>query len=277
MPFVTARDGTNLFCRRWAEGPPVVLCHSWAVNSDIWRPLMAQLASMGFQPIAYDRRGHGRSDDAGRGYDFDTLADDLASVIEALDLRDTTLVGHSMGSAEIVRYLSRHGDGRVARVVMTAPALPFAMKTADNPTGWVDPSGLEAMWSQWRLSFTAWLVAAAPSAFEAGAAPALIDQVMRMMLGTSLEAVIACNAVGSKTDFRPELARISTPTLILHGDADMSCPLDAAGRETARLLTNASLKIVPGATHTLIIERAAEVADDIAAFVREGAPAKVAA
>src|SRR5579862_9953781 len=124
--FIEADDGTRLFCRDWGGDTPVIFCHPWALNADIWEHQAIELSEQGLRCIAYDRRGHGRSDDPGRGYDYDTLAADLAAVVEQLDVRDATLVGYSMGSGEIARYVSRHGTDRVARVVLTSPVAPVS-------------------------------------------------------------------------------------------------------------------------------------------------------
>lgn len=276
MPFIITRDHVSLFCRQWAEGPPVLFVHGWAMSSEAWQPIMALMAQAGFQTIAHDRRGHGRSDDPGRGYDYDTLADDLATVLEALDLTDVTLVGHSMGAGEIARYLTRHGTARVARVVMAAPFLPFPLKTPDNPDGFVDAAQLEAMWALWSTGFPEWLGQAVPAAFGPGASPETARNTIRIMQQCSVHAAIGANAAGARTDFRAELPTIATPTLILQGDDDQSCPLQFTGRPTARLLANARLKVYPGANHTLILGQAHQIAEDIAAFIEEKAPAKVA-
>jgi non-heme chloroperoxidase len=276
MPMIKSHDGTELFCRRWGEGPPVVFVHGWALNSDAWQSAMLQTARAGYQAVAYDRRGHGRSDDPGRGYDYDSLADDLAAVIEDCDVRDATLVGHSMGCGEITRYLTRYGDGRVARAVLVAPQLPFALNTADNPDGRLELASLEAMRDAWVVSFVGWLAQAAPPAFGLNAPPELIAQTVQAMLQCSLQAAIECNITGSQTDLRPELAKIATPTLVLHGDADGSCPLEFTGRKLPGLMPNCRLKVYPGATHTLIVEQAAQVVEDVLAFIGERAEAMVA-
>jgi pimeloyl-ACP methyl ester carboxylesterase len=276
MPTIKSHDGTELFCRRWGEGPPVLFVHGWALSSDAWQPAMLRAVAAGHQAIAYDRRGHGRSDDPGRGYDYDCLADDLAAVIEEFDLKDVTLVGHSMGCGEIARYLSRYGDDRVARAVMVAPFLPYPLKTADNPEGYVDLAAAEAMREAWATNFAGWLAQAAPPAFGPGASSEQVAQTIRQMLRASLQAVIECNVAGSQADMRGELARINTPTLVLHGDADGSCPLDLTGRKVAGLMPNCRLKVYPGATHTLIVEQAERMMDDVLAFVRAPAVALVA-
>ena len=276
MPTIKSHDGTELFCRRWGDGPPVVFVHGWALNSDAWQPAMLRTVHAGYQAIAFDRRGHGRSDDPGRGYDYDSLADDLAAVIEEFDLKDLTLVGHSMGCAEIARYLSRYGDDRVARAVMVAPFLPYPLKTDDNPEGFAELPALEAMREMWATSFAGWLAQAAPPAFGPGAPGELVAQTIRQMLQCSLQAAIACNVTGSQADMRAELARIGTPTLVLQGDADTSCPLDLTGRKLPRLMPNCRLKVYPGARHTLVVEQAAQMADDILAFIDAPAEANAA-
>ncbi len=141
-PFIETRDGTQLFYRDWGSGAPLVFISGWALTSDCWGYQMAPLSDSGLRCIAYDRRGHGRSSDPGRGFDYDTLADDLAAVLDALDLKNVTLVTHSMAGGEAVRYLSRHGSKRVARVALIAATLPFLTKTADNPDG-IDPAVFE--------------------------------------------------------------------------------------------------------------------------------------
>src|SRR5262245_27938879 len=135
MPTITTRDGTRLWYRDWGTGSPVVFAASWALSGDMWAYQTIPLVQAAVRCITYDRRGHGRSDDPGRGYDFDTLADDLAALLTQLDLRDVTLIGHSMGCGEIARYLARHGATRIARVAMLSPITPCLLQTADNPCG----------------------------------------------------------------------------------------------------------------------------------------------
>ena len=269
MPYVTTTDATSLFYRSWGDGPAVVFTHGWALSSELWQPEMLKLARAGFRCIAYDRRGHGRSDDRGRGYDFDTLADDLSAVLDGLDVKEATLVGHSMGNGEIARYLTRHGDGRVARVVMVAPALPFALKTPANPEGWTDPAMLEGWRALWATGFAEWLTPAAIAAYGPDASPDRVQQTIRVMLQASIQAVIETNISGVETDFRDELAQIDAPVLILHGDADQSCPLDATARKVLGLVRDGRLKVYPGAKHTLIGSHVDEIVADLIAFIGE--------
>jgi pimeloyl-ACP methyl ester carboxylesterase len=274
MPMIQSHDGTALFARRWGEGPPVLYVHGWALNSDAWQGAMLQTTRAGLQAVAFDRRGHGRSDDPGRGYDYDSLADDLAAVIEEFDLKEVTLVGHSMGCGEIARYLARYGDARVSRVVMVAPFLPYPLKCEGNPDGIADLASLEAMRGAWSESFASWLGQAAPPAFGPGASPELVAQTVRAMLQCSLQAVVACNVTGAQADMRAELATIRTPTLVLQGDADTSCPLELTGRKVAALMPNCRLAVYPGATHTLIVEQVRQMMGDILAFIGEAACAR---
>ncbi len=267
MPMIAARDGTPLFARAWGDGPPIVFAHGWASSSDIWQPTMARLADLAFTVIAYDRRGHGRSDDPGRGYDYDTLADDLAAVLTHYGVSAVTLVGHSMGNGEVVRYLSRHGRDRVSRVVMVAPSLPFPLKTDDNPEGGTTAEQLETTREMVLSGFADWLSQLAPPAFGPEAGPERIAQTIRMMLECNLRAAVETNFANVTTDFRAELARLTAPILILQGDDDALAPLESTGRRVQALAPRAQLKIYPGGRHTMPLSHPAEIADDIAAFI----------
>ncbi|PTL81436.1 alpha/beta fold hydrolase [Vitiosangium sp. GDMCC 1.1324] len=267
--FIRTRDGVELFYRDWGTGKPVVFLSGWTLCSDMWNYQMVPLSDQGLRCIAYDRRGHGRSSDPGRGYDYDTLADDLAAVLEALDLRDVTLVGHSMASGELVRYLSRHGPGRIARLVFLAPAAtPFVRKTADNPDG-VDESLFEHVRNNLLLrDFPKWLADNAPPFFVADTSPAIRDWVMSQMLRCSMKATIDCHRAMSSTDFRAELPRISLPTLIIHGDKDASAPLHLTGQKTAQLIPGSRLVVYEGAPHGLFVTHTERLNGDLLAFVR---------
>jgi non-heme chloroperoxidase len=277
MPMITAKDGTQLFARAWGEGPPIVFAHGWACNSEIWQPELALLAERGFTAIAYDRRGHGRSDDPGRGYDYDTMADDLAAVLAHFGATEATLVGHSMGNGEIVRYLTRHGTGRVARVVMVAPSLPYPMTTDDNPEGGTTPEMLEAMRGTIIGDMADWLGQVAPPAFGPDVGPERIAQTVRMMLQCNLKAAIETNRANVTTDFRRELAALATPILVLQGDADFQAPLETTGRRVAAIAPDARLKVYPGGLHTIVASHAGEIAADIMAFVAETTRGKATA
>ncbi|HKZ72627.1 MAG TPA: alpha/beta hydrolase [Steroidobacteraceae bacterium] len=261
--------GVRLFHRDWGDGAPMVFLSGWALTSVTWGYVMMPCVEGGFRCIAYDRRGHGRSEDPGRGYDFDTLADDLASLLDALDLRDVTLVGHSMASGEMVRYLTRHGSARIARTAFVAPAsTPFLLKTADNPDGF-DASLFEAARRDYILrDFPGFLAANARPFVTPETSEAMIDWVLEQMLQTSLQAVVECHHIMTSTDFRAELPRITVPSLVIHGDKDVSARLDLTGRRTAQMIPAARLEIYEGAPHGLFVTHASRLARDLIAFAR---------
>lgn len=263
---IVTRDGTPLFHRAWGEGAPIVFVHSWSMNSDMWRGQMVELAPRGARCIAYDRRGHGRSGDPGRGYDYDTLADDLAAVIDAYDLTGAVLVGHSMGCAEIVRYLTRHGSSRVKGVVLLAPTTPFLLKTDDNPYG-VDGALFEAVRATWRADFPKWMEDNAPPFFRPETSAAKVRWLLAMTDRVSLQAAIECNRAVVETDFRAELPRIDVPTLVIQGDKDASGPVEITGAPTAALVPGAELKVYEGAPHGLFVTDAERFTADLASFV----------
>lgn len=268
--FIRTADNTRLFYRDWGHGAPLVFMAGWTLNSQMWGYQMEPLSRLGCRCIAYDRRAHGRSGDPGRGYDYDTLADDLDAVLRTLDLSGVTLVGHSIAAGEIVRYLSRHGSARIARVVLVAPAAtPFLLKTADNPNG-IDGELFEAGRAVMRRSFFDWIEAHAVPYFMPDTSRAAIDWTIRMMLETSLEAALELARVQASADFRAELAEVRVPTLVLHGDRDASAPLELTGRPTARLIEGAVLKVYEGAPHGLYFTHAEKLNRDLLAFL--GAP-----
>jgi pimeloyl-ACP methyl ester carboxylesterase len=216
--------------------------------------------------IAYDRRGHGRSGDPGGRYNFTTLGDDLARVIESLDLKDVTLVGHSMGACEITRYLSRHGADRIARLAFLAPAGPMLKKTADNPDG-IDPAIFAAVRGLWRQDFAKWLAENARPFVMPDTPQASIDWLLAMMRQTSLQAAIELNRELTEADFRAEMGDIALPTLILHGTNDASAPLDLTGRRCAQLIEGSELKIYDGAPHGLFLTHRERVNRDLLNFI----------
>ena len=264
---IVSRDGLNLAYQDWGSGPPVVLVHSWALQSAMWAHQIPALNDAGFRAIAFDRRGHGRSDGNGHGYDVDTLADDLGCVLEQLDLHGATLVGHSMAGCEIARYLARHGSGRVARVVLIAPTTPFLIKTPDNPLG-LDRTVFEQARAAWRQDFIGWVNANAAPFFTRETPRATYDWAIRMILDCPVPVALATNRAVVEVDFRPDLAKIDTPTLVLHGDADASAPLEITGRPTAAHIRNARLEVLPGAPHGLFVTHAEAVNRAIVEFAK---------
>jgi pimeloyl-ACP methyl ester carboxylesterase len=265
--WIETRGGASLFYKDWGAGKPVVFIHGWAMNADMWQYQMIHLASHGLRCVAYDRRGHGRSNDPGRGYDYDTLAEDLAALLERLNLREVTLVAHSMGGGEIVRYLTRHGAGRVSRIALLAPNLPFSLKTADNPEG-VDELFFEKTRAMWKKDFPKWLADNTAPFFTPETSPEMIEWLVRMCHEASLKALLDCSHAGVETDFRAELPKINVPTLILHGDADQSAPLPLTGQRTAKLIPGSQLKVYEGAPHGLFVTHMDRLNRDLLAFIK---------
>ena len=272
MPAETihTRDGVDLFVRDWGTGRPILFLAGWTLTSDMWAYQMEPLVREGFRCIAYDRRAHGDSSDPGTGFDFDTLADDLATVIEALDLRDATVVAHSFASGEIVRYLGRHSGRGVSRVLLLAPAsVPCRVKRSDNPTG-IDQAQIEALLAQLEDDFAGWIEANTEPYFGPGAPAALTELTTLSMLQTSPLATVELTRIQMTTDFRAELAKIDLPTLVIHGDSDASAPVELTGRPAAELIPGARLVVYEGAPHGLYFTHRRRLNADIVAFARAG-------
>ena len=265
--YIERPDGTSLFFKDWGKGDPVVFVHSAGTNSDVWAYSMIHVVKRGFRCVAFDRRGHGRSSVPGGGYDYDTLADDLGSVIEAFDLQKATLVGHSMGCGEVVRYLTRHGSKRVARIALVAATLPFLLRTADNPNG-IPKEYFERLRAEWARDYPQWLAANAAPFFTPETSPAMIQWGLSLAYQTSLHAAIACNVSVTETDFREELKKIDVPTLIVHGNADKSCPLEMTGRSTAARIPRSELKIYEGAPHGVLLTHVERLNEELMNFLR---------
>jgi non-heme chloroperoxidase len=266
---IVTADGVRLFHREWGAGKPLVFLAPWGLHSDWWEGQMAYFAGRGLRTIACDRRGHGRSDEPVSGYDFDTLAGDLNATLEGLDLRDVTLVGHSMGSGEVVRYLSRHGSRRIARIALIAPITPFLLKTADNPEG-MDSSFLDRVRQALSADRPNVIASAAPSFFGApqnAVSAEMMQWWTNMLLGCPLKVLIELHHAFTETDFRSELSKIVLPTLIVHGDNDTSAPIDLTGRKTAKLIPGSKLVVYAGAAHGLTITHRDRLNADLLAFI----------
>jgi pimeloyl-ACP methyl ester carboxylesterase len=269
--FIRTADGVDLFHREWGKDrgrrKPVVFVSSWSLPSDSWWYSMLPLSERGHRCVAYDRRGHGRSTDPGTGYDFDTLADDLAAVLDALDLTGATLVGHSMACGEIVRYLARHGSARVARIVLVSTTTPLLLKTQDNPDGFEASVFEEVRNRQFMRDFPQWVEDnLRPFALPETPAP-ILDWVRGMALTASLQAVVELNRSLSTTDFREDLRRIDVPALLIHGDRDVSSPIGLTALRTAELLPGAVLKVYEGAPHGLFVTHPERLNADIETFI----------
>lgn len=265
---VVAKDGTRLFHREFGAGPnTLVFTSSWALDSRMWDYQVAHFAALGYRCIAWDRRGHGRSDLAPGGYDMDTFADDLAAVLDQLDLRDVVLVGHSMGGAETIRYLARHGSRRVRKAALIAPVAPFVMQTADNPYG-APRAFFEGVWKQYAADFPKWAYDNQAPFFTPETSRPLQEALTRQLLETPVPVAIAAQRALVTTDLRPDLGKIDVPVLILHGDKDASAPLQITGQRVAAGVKGSELKVYAGAPHGIWVTHRAQVNQDLEAFIR---------
>jgi pimeloyl-ACP methyl ester carboxylesterase len=271
MAFIEARDGTKLFYKDWGRGKPVVLIHGWCINCDSWEYVMNDLPHRGLRCIAYDQRGCGRSGQPWTGYDYDTLSDDLQALLEHLDLREATLVGHSMGCGVVTRYLARNGAERVARAVLVATTTPFIAKTDDNPEG-IDRQYLEDSLAAMKRDRARYVGSLAPGFFgveKAGphVSQEMIDWAIALTLQASLQAAVEMMRTNFLTDQRDELKEINVPTLIIHGDADQTSPFGITGQRTAEIMPNSRLKVYEGKAHGLYITEASRLNVDVLEFL----------
>ena len=256
--YVTTRDGVQLYYKDWGpkDGPVVTFSHGWPLNSDSWESQMLFLASKGYRVVAHDRRGHGRSSQPWDGNDMDHYADDLSAVIEALDLKDVTLVGFSTGGGEVARYIGRHGTGRVKKAVLVSAVPPMMLKTADNPGGL--PIAVFDGLRKGSLDNRAQLymdIASGPffNFNRPGHTPnpALIQSFVAQGLQAGHKNTYDSIAAFSATDFRADLKKFDVPTLVIHGDDDQIVPLDSSGKASAALIKGAKLIVYQGAPHGL--------------------------
>jgi pimeloyl-ACP methyl ester carboxylesterase len=255
---VVAGDGVRLFVRDWGEGRPVLFLHAWALSSGMWGEQAAALEAQGRRCIAFDRRGHGRSAAAQDAYGLDRLADDVADTIAALGLADLDIVAHSMGAAEALRYIARHGGDRVRRLVLLAPATPCLTARPDNPLG-APAEYFEALRGEMAADFAGWIDRNTEPFVTPATPPDVRAKLRAMMLATPVPVALACNRTLAAADVRPDLARLTAPTLVLHGDRDASAPLDITGRPTAAGIAGARLQVIEGAPHGLFVTHAEAV------------------
>jgi non-heme chloroperoxidase len=272
MSTVTAKDGTELYYKDWGEGPVVTFSHGWPLSSDAWDGQMFFLAQNGYRVVAHDRRGHGRSGQASSRNDMDGYADDLAAVIEALDLHDATLVGHSTGGGEVARYIGRHGTFRVAKLVLLAAVPPLMLKTPANPEGLPIEvfDGLREGLVADRSQFYKDLALQFYGANRQGAtvSEGILDQFWLWSMQAGLKNAYESIKAFSETDFTDDLAKIDVPTLVMHGEDDQIVPVHDSAKKSARLIKDAQEIYYPGAPHGLTATLQDRVNTDLLAFVR---------
>ena len=272
MPTITTSDGHEIYYKDWGEGPVVTFSHGWPLNADAWDGQMLFLAQNGFRAVAHDRRGHGRSAQTGTRNDMDGYADDLAAVIEALDLRDATLVGHSTGGGEVARYIGRHGTGRVAKAVLLGAVPPIMLKSEANPEGLPLEifDGLRRDIAKDRSQFYRDFALPFYGANQPGAQvpQAILDQFWLQSMQAGLKNAYECIKAFSETDFTEDLKKFDVPTLIAHGEEDQIVPIKDAAYKSARLIRNVQEIYYPGAPHGLTITHADQFNADLLAFLR---------
>ncbi|WSA86670.1 alpha/beta hydrolase [Micromonospora sp. NBC_01796] len=273
MSFVTTSDGTRIFYKDWGTGRPVVLSHGWPLNSDSWEAQQLFLAENGFRVIAHDRRGHGRSTQTWHGNEMDTYADDLAALIEQLDLREVTLVGFSTGGGEITRYIGRHGTSRVAQAVLVSAVPPLMVRRDDNPDG-VPIEVFDGLRAGSLADRSQLYRDLADGPFfghnrdgvevSEGIRRAFWLQSMASGHRNAYESIAAFSA----TDFRGDLATFDVPTLVVHGDDDQVVPLAVGGRASAALVKGAELIVYPGAPHGITDTHKEQLGNDLLTFLK---------
>lgn len=273
MSILTTRDGTEIYYKDWGAGPTVLFSHGWPLNADSWEAQMLYLAGQGYRCVAHDRRGHGRSTQTWHGNDMDTYADDLAQLIETLELRDVVLVGFSAGGGEVARYIGRHGSARVARVALIAAVVPLMLKTGANPDGLPLETfdAIRAASLADRSQFYRDL--ASGPFFNGNRAGVTVSQGMvatfwHQGIMAGHKGAYDCIEAFSETDFSADLKEFDIPTLIIHGDDDQIVPIAASALRTATLISNSTLIIYPGAPHGLADTHKDQLNADLLEFLK---------
>ncbi|ABE33608.1 non-heme chloroperoxidase [Paraburkholderia xenovorans LB400] len=272
MAYITTKDGTQIYYKDWGTGQPITFSHGWPLDADAWDAQMLFLAERGYRVIAHDRRGHGRSSQPWNGNEMDTYADDLAELIEALDLTNIVMVGHSTGGGEVVRYIGRHGTKRVARAVLIAAVPPIMLKTGANPGG-LPISAFDGIREGVRNNRSQFFKDLAVPFYgfnrpDAKVSQGTIDSFWQIGMLGSIKGLYDCVKAFSETDFNEDLKKVTVPALVLQGDADQIVPLDDSGKLSAKIMPNATLKIYEGAPHGLCTTHADRVNADLLAFIK---------
>ena len=273
MPMIKTKDGVDIFYKDWGQGQPIVFSHGWPLSADDWDTQMSFFLAKGFRVIAHDRRGHGRSSQVATGHDMDHYADDLAALTQHLDLKDAVHVGHSTGGGEVVHYIARHGEARVAKAAIIAAVPPLMVKTAANPGGLPKDvfDGLQEQVATNRAQFYYDLPAGPFYGFNrpgAKVSQGLIWNWWRQGMMGGTKAHYDCIKAFSETDFTEDLKTIDVPVLVLHGDDDQIVPIADSAPLSAKLLKHGTLKIYPGFPHGMCTTEPDTINADLLAFIK---------
>ena len=269
---ITVSDGTQIYYKDWGSGQPVVFSHGWPLSADAWEDQMVFLGLHGYRCIAHDRRGHGRSSQPWNGNEMDTYADDLAALVEALDVRDAIHVGHSTGGGEVARYIGRHGTSRVSKAVLIGAVPPLMLKTDTNPQG-TPIEAFDAMRSAVLADRSQFFRDLSVPFYGANRAGAKVSQGVRdafwmQSMQAGFKGVIDCIKAFSETNFTEDLKRIDVPTLIMHGDDDQIVPIGASALLSAKLVKGSTLKVYPGLPHGMCTVNKDQINADLLAFMK---------
>jgi non-heme chloroperoxidase len=273
MPMITTADGTEIFYKDWGSGQPIVFSHGWPLSSDDWDAQLMFFLLHGFRVVASDRRGHGRSAQVADGHDMDHYADDLAAVVEHLDLHDAIHVGHSTGGGEVVRYIARHGESRVAKAVLISSVPPLMVQTEANPGGLPKSvfDGFQEQTATNRSNFYRDLASGPFYGFNrpgAKSSEAIIENWWRQGMTGGAKAHYDGIVAFSQTDFTEDLKQITVPVLVMHGEDDQIVPYADSGPLSAKLVKNGTLKSYPGFPHGMPTTEAATINADLLAFIQ---------
>ncbi len=273
MPYVTTRDNTRLYMKDWGSGRPVILMHGWPLSADTWDEAAMAIANAGFRAIAYDRRGFGRSDQPLDGYNYDTLADDLAAVIAETGATDATIIGFSMGGGEVARYMSRHGGRNVVQAGLIASVVPYMLQTPDNPNG-VPQATFDQITAGLKEDRAKFFTSFFRDFYGVGlvshpVSNEIIEWSRNVAMMAGVPGTLGCANAFATTDFRPDLASFNVPTLIVHGTDDSIVPIATSARQAAAALPNATVIEYEGAPHGLFATHKERLTSDLLAFLQQ--------
>jgi pimeloyl-ACP methyl ester carboxylesterase len=266
MSYIKTRNGNKLYIKDWGKGRPVVLLHGWPLSADTWDETAMALADAGYRAISYDRLGFGRSSQPFDGYDYDSLTDDLADVMKETSAEDATIIGFSMGGGEVARYMSRHNGKNVIKAGLVASVVPFLLKTPDHPDG--VPESVFAQMAAGMKKDRASFFGAFFKDFFGPVSNEVLEWARKMALEASFKATLACANSFATTDFRPDLEAFKVPTLIIHGTADKTVPIEITARAAGAAIPNSKLIEYDGAAHGLFVTEKDRLTNDILAFLK---------